>query len=87
MPASVTGVAVTAPDTITVTLSAEPTGSGRVLRYAFESQTPDRRCPGPEKGARGNIRDSDPTLAYHTDAAGKPYELLNWSVAYEMAVP
>ena len=87
MSASVTNVAVTAPDTVTVTLSAEPTGTDKVLRYAYESQTADRRCPGPEKGARGNIRDSDPTLAYHTDAAGKPYELFNWSVAYEMPVP
>ena len=87
MSASITNVVVTAPDTVTVTLSAAPTGADKVLRYAFESQTADRRCPGPEKGARGNIRDSDPTLAYHTDAAGKPYELFNWSVAFEMAVP
>lgn len=86
MSASITNVAVTAPDTVTITLSAVPTGTDPILRYAFESQSTNR-CPGPTNGARGNIRDSDPALAYHTDAAGMPYELFNWSVAFQLAVP
>ena len=86
MSAAITNVAVTAPDTVTITLSAAPTGANGVLRYAYEAQSANA-CPGPTNGARGNIRDSDPTLAYHTDADGNPYELFNWSVAYQMAVP
>lgn len=86
MSASITNVQVTAPDTVTITLSATPTGADPVLRYAYESQSTDR-CPGPTNGARGNIRDSDTTKGYHTDAAGDPYDLFNWSVAFEMPVP
>jgi hypothetical protein len=87
MSASITAVAVTAPDTVTITLSNAPTGANPILRYAFESQSPAFRCPGPTSGARGNIRDSDATVAYHTDVNGNPYELFNWSVAYQLAVP
>ena len=86
MSAAITNVAVTAPDTVTITLSATPTGANGILRYAYEAQSANA-CPGPTNGARGNIRDSDPTLAYHTDADGNPYELFNWSVAYQVAVP
>ena len=86
MSASITNVAVTAPDTVTITLSASPTGADKILRYAYEAQSTGA-CPGPTNGARGNIRDSDPTLAYHSDAAGDPYELFNWSVAYQLDVP
>lgn len=87
MSASITNVAVTAPDTVTITLSNAPTGANRVLRYAFESETSATRCPGPTHGARGNIRDSDDTPGYHTDQAGNAYELHNWSVAFQMPVP
>ncbi len=87
MSASITDVAVTAPDTVTITLSAAPTGQSRILRYAFESQLPEFRCPGPTSGARGNLRDSDTSVAYHLDANGKPYELFNWSVAFQLDVP
>jgi hypothetical protein len=87
MSASVTSVAVTAPDEVTITLSSAPTGTNRILRYAFESQLPDFRCPGPTSGARGNVRDSDGTKAHHLDADGNPYELFNWSVAFQLDVP
>ena len=86
MSASITTVAVTAPDTVTITLSNAPTGADRVLRYAYESQVPALRCPGPQSGARGNVRDSDPSVSYHVDAAGNPYPLFNWSVAFEAQV-
>lgn len=87
MSASITAVAVTAADTVTITLSNAPTGANPVLRYAYESQIPAMRCPGPMSGARGNIRDSDTRVGYHTDENGSPYELFNWSVAFQLAVP
>lgn len=86
MSASITNVQVTAPDTVTITLSKVPTGASKVIRYAYEAQSTDR-CPGPTNGARGNIRDSDTSAGYHVDENGKPYELFNWSVAFEMSVP
>jgi len=86
MSASITSVAVTAPDTVTITLSAVPTGANPILRYAYERQSA-AACPGPTNGARGNIRDSDTTVGHHLDASGNPYELFNWSVAYQLPVP
>ncbi len=84
--ASITNVAVTAPDEMTITLSNAPTGNNKILRYAYERQKANA-CPGPTAGARGNIRDSDTSTGYHTDANGVPYELFNWSVAYQLDVP
>jgi hypothetical protein len=69
-----------------VTLSAAPTGANRKLRYALNAPVPNA-CPGPDAGARGNLRDSDDTVAYHKDASGKPYELHNWAVHFEVDVP
>ena len=34
---------------------------------------------GPITGARGNIRDTDPTVSYYNNAAGHPYPLQNWA--------
>ncbi len=87
MSAAITSVAVTAPDEVTITLSAAPTGANKILRYAFESQLSNFRCPGPTNGARGNLRDSDGSVSVHLDANGNPYELFNWSVAFQADVP
>ncbi len=84
--ASVASVALAGPDTVTVTLTTAPTGAERKLRYALNAPIP-HACPGPTGGARGNLRDSDATVAYHTDASGAPYELFNWAVHSEMDVP
>jgi hypothetical protein len=84
--ASVASVAVSGPDTVTVTLSAAPTGAAKKLRYALNAPAPNA-CPGPVSGARGNLRDSDATVAYHQDASGAPYDLHNWAVHFEMDVP
>ncbi len=84
--AAITNVAVTGPDTVRITLSSAPTGNGRKLRYAINASVPGA-CPGPTRGARGNLRDSDATLAYQTDDGGKPYELHNWAVHFELDVP
>jgi hypothetical protein len=81
--ATITGVAVTAPDTVTLTLSNTPTGPGSRLRYA-QNQIPGG-CIGPGTvypgGARGNLRDSDLTPSQ----AG--YDLFDWSVAFDVALP
>lgn len=84
--ASIASVALAGPDAVTVTLSNAPTGANRKLRYALNAPVP-AACPGPVAGARGNLRDSDATVAYHTDANGQPYELHNWAVHFEVDVP
>lgn len=84
--ATITGVALAGPDTVDITFSTAPTGSNRKLRYALNAPVPTA-CPGPTDGARGNLRDSDTTAGYHLDAAGKPYELHNWAVHFELDVP
>jgi len=78
-------VAVTAPDTITITLAAVPTGANQRLEYAnfFNYNGTGRPgCPGPTQGVRGNVRDSDPATS-STD--GK--RLYNWGVTFELPVP
>jgi hypothetical protein len=84
--ATIASVALAGPDKVTITLSAEPTGANKKLRYALNVPVSDP-CPGPERGARGNLRDSDATQGYHQDEAGKPYELFNWAVHSESPVP
>lgn len=65
----------TAEDTITVTLSAEPTAAGKRLRYG-QNAVP-KTCPGPKEGPRGNVRDS----AEATTTEGE--SLWNWSVVFD----
>ncbi|MBX3258435.1 MAG: hypothetical protein KIS78_19890 [Labilithrix sp.] len=84
--ATIASVALAGADTVTVTLSGAPTGTARKLRYALNAPVP-HACPGPSEGARGNLRDSDATQGYHVDANGRPYELYNWSVTFELDVP
>ena len=77
--ATITNVEIASADEVRITLSAAPTGANRLLRYA-QNGVPGGTCPGPTRGARGNLRDSDATVAYHADASGQPYELFNWAV-------
>ncbi|MBX3212740.1 MAG: hypothetical protein KF850_11950 [Labilithrix sp.] len=83
--ATIAGVALSGADTVIVTLSGAPTGAARKLRYALNAPVP-HACPGPKEGARGNLRDSDATAGYHTDAEGRAYELYNWAVEFELDV-
>ena len=80
---AVTSVALTGPDTVTITLAANPSAGPKRLRYALNQPIPG--CIGPgvltEGGARGNLRDSDPT------PSKKGFSLFNWSVAFDVAVP
>ena len=70
-------VAISAPDTVTVTLASAPAGPVR-LRYAYTG-TPFT-CPGKTAGPRGNLRDSDDTPSLHG------YELFNWGVHFDVPV-
>jgi len=80
---AITGVSVSGPDTVTITLASAPTGAVKHLRYA-QNQTIGS-CIGPgtlyNGGARGNLHDSDDTPSNYG------YDLSNWSVAFDMAVP
>jgi len=81
---SIASVAVTAPDTVTITLAAVPGGGAKRLTYAINQPTPNG-CIGPgvasAGGARGNLRDSDATPSLHG------YSLYNWEVPFDMPVP
>jgi hypothetical protein len=78
-PPAISTVAVTAPDTVTITLASAPTGAGAHLMYA-QNQTA-LTCIGSQHGARGNLRDSDATPSKHG------YDLHNWSVHFDVPVP
>lgn len=75
---AIASVAVSSPDTVTITLVSAPTSKVH-LRYAF-THTP-HTCTGRFVGARGNLRDSDATPSQGG------YELFNWGVHYDVAVP
>jgi len=79
-PPRITKVAVTAPDTVTITLAAAPTGAKRRLTYAMNAAA-SGSCPGPKKGPRGNLRDSDATPSQYGD------ELFDWAVHFDLPVP
>ena len=71
-------VEIAGPDTVTVTLSAAPTGQDLRLRYAWTGTRGARS--GPTSGARGNLRDSDPTRG----RSGDP--LFDWCVHFDIPV-
>jgi hypothetical protein len=81
---TIASVAVTAPDTVTITLAAAPGAGAKRLTYAVNQPTP-AGCIGPgvvaAGGARGNLRDSDATPSLHG------YSLYNWEVPFDMPVP
>ncbi|MBX3231823.1 MAG: hypothetical protein KIT84_45010 [Labilithrix sp.] len=72
-------VEVTGPDTIAITLEAEPTADDRRIRYAFTGVRGQRA--GPQTGPRGNLRDSDATRS----RSGK--RLYNWCIHFDEPVP
>lgn len=72
---TITGVAITKPDQVTITLSADAP-IGAVLSYAFHNGTDGKS--GREQGARGNLRDSDITQSAYTSA-----QLHNWCVTFK----
>ena len=76
---SITSVALSGADTVTVTLSAEPTGANRRIRYAYTGV--QGAHAGLQTGARGNLRDSDATPSRNG------YALYDWCVHFDEAVP
>ncbi|MBX3226212.1 MAG: hypothetical protein KIT84_28430 [Labilithrix sp.] len=78
-PPSIAKVELSGPDTVTITLAAAPTGGKKRLRYAMNQDVGG--CIGTPRGARGNLRDSDDTPSKHG------YDLHNWSVHFDVAVP
>jgi hypothetical protein len=83
---AVANVAVSAADTVTITLGAVPSGVNMRLRYAQNQDTnPATRCIGPGTvyggGARGNLRDSDATPSRYG------YDLWNWGANFDFPVP
>ena len=76
---TIVSVAVAGPDTVTVTLSAAPTGANKRLRYAYTG-TPGA-LGGPTTGPRGNLRDSDAT------SSRDGFALYNWAVHFDAASP
>ena len=76
---SITNVAITSADTVTITLASDP-GANMHLRYAMNQE--DDACVGPQVGARGNLRDSDDAPSQSGGAA-----LQNWGVHFDVVVP
>ena len=77
-PPGIASVAVSASNTVTVTLDAVPTGENKRLRYAYTG-IPGNNA-GPTSGPRGNLRDSDPAIS----ATGR--SLYNWCVHFDKPV-
>lgn len=77
--ATITSVAITGMDTVAVTLSAEPAGANRRLRYAYTGV--QGALAGLQTGAHGNLRDSDATPSRNG------YALFDWCVHFDEAVP
>ncbi|WP_439223645.1 sialate O-acetylesterase [Klebsiella pneumoniae] len=69
---------------VTLVLDADP-GQTVVVKYAQGAQGANA---GPTTGARGNLRDSDSTLAYCRDVTAtdpnSPYKLYNWCPIFSL---
>lgn len=69
-------------DAVLVTLASTPTGSNKLIRYAYSGT--GGAFGGPTTGPRGNLRDSS-AESVTCDATNVP--LYNWAVHFEEAVP
>lgn len=76
---------VTAQGTDEVHFTTQRPMQGAVtLSYAYRGQA--WSISGPQSGARGNLRDSDPAMGYNGMAVGEEYPLHNWCVIFEKPV-
>ncbi|MBX3191600.1 MAG: hypothetical protein KF819_31700 [Labilithrix sp.] len=82
-PIAITSVAVVGDDTVQITLASTPVNANKRLSYANEQPFPGCTGPGIKHGggARGNLRDSDDQVSL------QGYELFNWGVTFDKAVP
>ena len=76
---TITSVALAGPDSVTVSLSAEPSAGNRRIRYAYTGVLGAHA--GLQTGAHGNLRDSDTTPSQSGSA------LYDWCVHFDEAVP
>ncbi len=76
--ATIQSVAITASDTVVITLTDIPGANAR-LRYAFTGTS--GALAGPTTGPRGNLRDSDETRSRNG------YALYNWGVHFDVPAP
>jgi hypothetical protein len=72
-------IAGLASNQVLVTVSFVPPSGVGALTYALNSTN---GAPGPVNGARGNLRDSDPTTGYVTSS-----NLYDWSVSFALPCP
>jgi hypothetical protein len=80
--ATITNVAITGPSTVTITLSNTPTGQNKRLRYAYTGVAYSWTGRTMWGAARGNLRDSDMTMAIHSGAPMGNY-LHNWALTFD----
>lgn len=75
-------------DTVRVTLDDVPTGDNQMISYAITSTSGASGTAGPTTGARGNLRDSDPTQSLYDDDNNGELDdnLYNWAVHFSEAV-
>ncbi len=78
-PPAITEVMLLDATTVRVTLASPPAAANRRIRYAYTGVP--GQPGGPMTGARGNLRDSDPTPSLHG------YPLANWAVHFDEPVP
>ncbi|MDA3926622.1 MAG: hypothetical protein PF904_18200 [Kiritimatiellae bacterium] len=79
--ATISAVSVVDSDTISISLTATPTGSNPRLRYAYTGVAGSWSGWNQSGSARGNIRDSDATTSLYGN------NLYNWLVHFDYTVP
>jgi hypothetical protein len=77
---TILSVAITAEDTVTITLDQTPTGANQKLRYGF---APTSSATGPYGGPRGNLRDSSDT----DNSYGYEVPRHNWGCLFDDPIP
>jgi hypothetical protein len=82
---TIASVVLGGPARVVIKLTVDP-GAPVTVKYAVGTGLTGNSA-GPTTGARGCLRDSDPTLGYTggTDTAGAPYVLQNWCPMFSMA--
>jgi len=89
--ATISKVELTGPSQVPITLAQPPSGTNMQLSYAEnEPQPAGTGCIGPgtvySQGASGNLRDSDTTPSYYSDANNVPYDMFDWGVIFTLPV-
>ncbi|MEJ5137706.1 MULTISPECIES: sialate O-acetylesterase [Acinetobacter] len=78
---AISSVSIVNQDTVKIVLSAAPI-SNITVKYALGTNNTNA---GPTTGARGNLRDSDATVAKVLDlTTGQPYPLQNWCPIFSL---